>query len=275
MFKLPDLLNFFMVRLGKQYRSARLSSTRVNWGNPFETLRSKWVEVPVGSANNEDRRRIDELLALSDDELLALWSKSREIMTTGTRFSVRGWYHLLYADVLRGRKVLDVGCGLAFDSITFAQHGAKVTFVDIVQTNLEIVRRLCNILGLTDVGFLYMKDIQALSALEPDFDVVLCMGSLHHAPLEIIRAESRELLKRLKIGGRWIQLAYPKKRWVREGRLPFDIWGSFTDGAGTPWAEWYDLPKLLRLLEPAEFDVILYHEFNNGDFNWFDLIRRK
>jgi hypothetical protein len=101
------------------------------------------------------------------------------------------------------------------------------------------------------------------------------MGSLHHMPYKVVRDEAQELIRHLKVGGRWLQLAYPRSRWLREGRLPFNLWGSYTDGMGTPWGEWYDLPKLLSLLEPAEFDVILYREFDNNDFNWFDLVRRE
>jgi hypothetical protein len=46
-----------------------------------------------------------------------------------------------------------------------------------------------------------------------------------------------------------------------------------TDG-GAPWVEWYDLTKLHAVLEPARFDTVLYFEFHNSDFNWFDLLRR-
>ena len=78
----------------------------------------------------------------------------------------------------------------------------------------------------------------------------------------------------MPVDGRWIELAYPKSRWEREGQLPFNEWGNRTDGLGTPWVEWYDLAKVQALWEPARFEVVLYLEFHNGDFNWFDLIRR-
>jgi hypothetical protein len=84
----------------------------------------------------------------------------------------------------------------------------------------------------------------------------------------------QELLRHLKIGGRWLQLAYPKTRWIRAGSPPFHKWGAMTDGADTPWAEWYDLPKLLSLLEPAQFDVVLCLEFHDHNFIWFDLLFR-
>lgn len=212
-----------------------------------------------------------DLLALSDGELLDMWTNARQDITTGMQFAHRGWYHRLYADSMRGKKVLDVGSGFAIDSITFAQHGAKVTFVDIAQNNLAVVKRLCETLGLKDVSFVLLESIESLHPLESDYDVIMAMGSLHHAPFDTIKPEAHELLRHLRIGGRWLQLAYPKTRWAREGRLPFDRWGVVTDGEGTPWAEWYDLPKLLQLLEPAQFEVVLCQEFHNSDFIWFDL----
>jgi len=89
-----------------------------------------------------------------------------------------------------------------------------------------------------------------------------------------MKPEYQELLKHLKVGGHWLQLAYPKARWVRDGRPRFAHWGVVTDGEGTPWAEWYDLDKLFGMFAPAKFDVVLYQEFHNQDFNWFDLLYR-
>jgi len=172
-----------------------------------------------------------------------------------------------------GMRVLDVGCGLGIDGVTFAQHGARITFVDIVESNLIVVRRISKLLGLTDVEFLYMEDIDSVSRLGTGYDVIWCQGSLINAPVDVIHAEAQALLEHLKPDGRWIELAYPKSRWEREGRLPFDRWGEHTDGPGTPWVEWYDLSKLQAVLKPAEFEVVLYFEFHNGDFNWFDLKR--
>jgi len=169
---------------------------------------------------------------------------------------------------------MDVGSGFAVDSITFARAGARLTFVDIEETNLKVVERLCRLFNVPDPRFVHLKDLDVLKSLDTDYDVIMAMGSLHHAPQSVIKPETAELLKHLKPGGRWLQLAYPKTRWIRNGRLPFDRWGARTDGEGTPWGEWYDMPKLLALLHPARFDVVLHHEFIDSKMNWFDLIFR-
>ena len=241
----------------------------VNWQKPYDTLRTKWKEIPT---TNSEIMGTAQLLALSDDALLAKWERTRLEVSAGSEFSHRGWYYALYADGMRGKKVMDIGSGFGMDSITFAQHGASVTFVDLVETNLNVLSRLCCLLSLKDVRFHHFQDLNSLRSLDTDYDVIMAMGSLHNAPVEVMKPEYRELLKHLKIGGRWLQLAYPKSLWIKHGSPTFDKWGQMLERS--PWEEWYDVPKLLSMFEPAKFDVVLYHEFHNGDFNWFDLLYR-
>jgi 2-polyprenyl-3-methyl-5-hydroxy-6-metoxy-1,4-benzoquinol methylase len=241
------------------------------WDSPYDTLRKRWEAVPKTETEVSSTKG---LLALSDEKLLAEWEKARRDITTGEQFAHRGWYHALYAGGMSGKKVMDVGSGFAVDSITFAQHGARLTFVDLVETNLKVLQRLCQILGLGDTKFVLFEDLASLTPLDTDYDLIMAMGSLHNAPEHVMQPEYQELVKHLKVGGRWLQLAYPRSRWVREGRMPFSEWGKHTDPGATPWCEWYDLAKLLRMLAPAKFDVVLYQEFHNGDFNWFDLLYR-
>jgi 2-polyprenyl-3-methyl-5-hydroxy-6-metoxy-1,4-benzoquinol methylase len=247
------------------------ASPSISWEKPYEILRKKWINVPVTTL---DRMKTTDLLTLPDQALIDLWERAREEITTGPGFPHRGWYHALYAEGMRGKKVMDVGSGFGVDSITFAQHGAQLTFVDLVETNLEVLKRLCKILGLHDARFHVLQDVDSLRSLDADYDVIIAMGSMHNAPAEVMKPEYQELVRHLKVGGRWLQLAYPKSRWIRDGSPSFENWGPMVDGPGTPWEEWYDVPKLLSMFEPARFDVVLYSEFHNNDFNWFDLLYR-
>ncbi len=241
------------------------------WQLPYETLRQKWVSVPSGDNVFE---KTTNLMQLSDDALLAFWERARHDITTGAEFAHRGWYHTLYADFMRGKRVMDVGSGFGVDPITFAQHGARVTFVDLVESNLKVLERLCKIMALKDVEFVQLRELDSLKPLDTDYDVIMGMGSLHNAPDHIMKPEYQELVRHLKVGGRWLQLAYPKARWIRDGRPRFKHWGVVTDGPGNPWCEPYDVEKLVGMLSPARFDVVLYYEFHNQDFNWFDLLYR-
>ena len=235
----------------------------------FDLLRTKWSTVPAGL---DDRRSSSDLLALPDGELKDLWLRVHREATTGEGFTVRGWYQTLYRDVLRDKSVLDVGSGMGIDGVEFARHGARVTFVDIVESNLQVLKRLCEMFGAPDVRFVHLQNLASLDAL-PEFDVIWCQGSMINAPFDFSARESAAIVRHLKPGGRWIELAYPRERWERDGRPAFSVWGTMTDGEGTPWMEWYDLDRLLKRLAPATFSPILALNFHNDDFNWFDLVR--
>lgn len=211
--------------------------------------------------------RSSDLLTWNDQRLASHWQSVRD---ADSKFSDRGWYHELYREFLKGKKVLDIGCGFGISSITFAQFGAHVTFVDIVETNVKLCERVCTALGI-QANFLVMRNSKSLRELPMDYDVVTAIGSLHHAPSDYIKAEVSEIVPHLKLGGRWLQFAYPFARWKKEGSLPFDQWGKKTDGEDTPWAEPYDTEKLEKLLAPATFENMLYCEWHNQDFNWFAL----
>lgn len=237
------------------------------WREPFELLRKKWVEVPAGA----DRLRTDDLLRLSDAELRTRWEACRAGAAHGEMYSVRGWYYTLYRDVLRGKRVVDVGSGLGFDAITFARAGARIICADIVESNLCLIQRIAKLEGLDAMEFLYLEDLSSYASL-PEVDIVWCQGSMISAPFAIAKEEATCLLDRLPVDGRWIELAYPRERWLRDGRLHPTRWGERTDG-GAPWIEWYDLEKLQRRLAAGKFEPVLALNFHDDDFNWFDLLR--
>jgi len=249
----------------------RKPESDAKWQRPFDLLREKWVEIPTSRIG---RAKSSSLLDLPDDELIAEWEAIRRENTTGPNFGLRGWYHTLYADSFRGKRILDVGSGLGVSPITFAQNGAEVTCLDLAESNLNLLKRICRILDLSHVRFHLLRSLESLRELPRDYDFIMAIGSLHHAPQSVIRPECAELVQHLKFGGRWLQLAYSRSRWENDRKPDFDKWGEITDGPGTPWSEWYDVPKLLDLLVPASFEVVFYREFCGGEFNWFDLLRR-
>src|SRR5256885_10397705 len=82
--------------------SEALGSQFTGSADPLDVLRQKWIEVPT---TRSGRKRTSELLQLSDDELRREWEIVREDLTTGTEFAHRGWYHTLYADFVKGKKI--------------------------------------------------------------------------------------------------------------------------------------------------------------------------
>ena len=243
-----------------------------SWQSPYETLRKKWVEVPDYVDRCPEDYPIDRAFGRCTARRMGDGSKGHHDRSSNLR-TVVGITHSMRTACAARKSWMSAAASVstASPSRSTAQN---LTFVDLVETNLKVLERLCKIMGLKDVQFVHLKDLDSLKPLDTDYDVIMAMGSMHHAPMDILKPEYQELLRHLKVGGRWLQLAYPKSRWIRDGRPRFAHWGVVTDGEGTPWAEWLDLEKLLGMLAPAKFDVVLYQEFHNHDFNWFDLLYR-
>jgi SAM-dependent methyltransferase len=229
--------------------------------------REKWREAPRGS-DMDGRVFSTDLLARADPDLLSAW----DAMAARRYAGEIGWLAPLYADSFRGRQVLELGSGLGFDGLRFAEAGAAWTFADIVPDNLAVIRRVAGLKGLEGrVRFHLIGDDLSFAGLPADYDAIWVFGSIHHVPFEIARREALAALGHLKPGGRWMELVYPRERWLREGAPPFEQWGKLTDGDRTPWAEWHDVEKVRRRLFPAPLRTVLDFEFCAQNYRWFDL----
>jgi 2-polyprenyl-3-methyl-5-hydroxy-6-metoxy-1,4-benzoquinol methylase len=82
----------------------------------------------------------------------------------------------------KGKKVLEIGCGIGTDTINFARAGANVTAVDCSEESLRIARQRADVYGL-DVDF-YKANAEELSKTVPleEFDLVYSFGVIHHTP---------------------------------------------------------------------------------------------
>jgi hypothetical protein len=168
--------------------------------------------------------------------------------------------------------VLELGSGLGFDAMRFAARGAHWTCADIVPDNLALIRRVAGLKGLGDrVATHLIPDDLSFTGLQPGYDAIWVFGSIHHVPFETARQEALAVLALLKPGGRWMELVYPRERWLREGALPFEEWGKLTDGERTPWAEWHDSEKVRRRLAPAALRTVLDFGFCADNYRWIDL----
>lgn len=84
----------------------------------------------------------------------------------------------------RGRRVLEIGCGIGTDTINFARHGAAVTAVDLSEKSLDIARKRAEVYGLGDRITFYQGDSEELSSFVPvePYDLVYSFGVIHHTP---------------------------------------------------------------------------------------------
>lgn len=108
---------------------------------------------------------------------------------------------------LRGRTLLDVGCGLGEAAVYFAMEGASVTATDISPGMCDTTRRLAALNGVElETHVSAVEDL----GLPPDrqFDIIYTGNTLHHAD---IPATLDRLLPHLKPDGvfvSWDPVAY-------------------------------------------------------------------
>jgi len=84
----------------------------------------------------------------------------------------------------KGKKVLEVGCGIGTDTINFARAGAQVTAVELSAESLAVARQRAAVFGLEkQIRFVAANAEQLSKALAPEpFDLVYSFGVIHHTP---------------------------------------------------------------------------------------------
>jgi 2-polyprenyl-3-methyl-5-hydroxy-6-metoxy-1,4-benzoquinol methylase len=103
------------------------------------------------------------------------------------------WIARLQQGVLRGARLLDLGCGCGVPvAKELARHGASVTGVDISDVQIARARRL--VPGATFLA----ADIAEISFAPASFDAVCSFYSLIHLPHD----EQRQLIDRI---GQWLK----------------------------------------------------------------------
>lgn len=116
------------------------------------------------------------------------------------------------AKILEGKHLLEVGCGMGYDSLEFLKRGVRVTATDLTPNAVKLTRRHFQIAGLQ------AEDVRTANALdlpfeEDTFDAVWANGVLH-ATGDTARA-IREVHRVLKPGGRAvISHFYRKPSWM-------------------------------------------------------------
>ncbi|MCE9592506.1 MAG: class I SAM-dependent methyltransferase [Planctomycetes bacterium] len=83
-----------------------------------------------------------------------------------------------------GKRVLEIGCGIGTDTVSFASAGAHVTAVDLSEKSIELARQRVELYGLSDrVRFLHANAEQLADHLPGEtFDLVYSFGVIHHTP---------------------------------------------------------------------------------------------
>jgi SAM-dependent methyltransferase len=102
---------------------------------------------------------------------------------------------------IRGRLVLDLGCGSGANSLLLARRGARVVGVDISDALIQLARRRLEMDGVADQATFVVASAHNLPLAAESVDVIVGMAVLHHLQVELC---SREVFRVLKTGGRAI-----------------------------------------------------------------------
>jgi 2-polyprenyl-3-methyl-5-hydroxy-6-metoxy-1,4-benzoquinol methylase len=129
---------------------------------------------------------------------------------------------------VKGKKVLEIGCGLGTAAINFVRAGAKkVTAVDVSEQSLEMAKQQADIYGVSDRMEFILANAEELSKTVPidHYDLIFSFGVIHHTPHpdRVIQ----ELRKYLSPDGKLKMMVYYRYSWksiwilFKYGRLQF------------------------------------------------------
>jgi len=132
-----------------------------------------------------------------------------------------------------GKKVLEIGCGIGTDTVSFARHGAQVTAVDLSERSIDVARQRARVFGLDGSIRFFQADAEHLSSVVPvePYDLIYSFGVIHHTPHpgavldELRRYASTETTLKVMVYNRrswkvlWIVTAYGKGQFWKEREL--------------------------------------------------------
>jgi ubiquinone/menaquinone biosynthesis C-methylase UbiE len=110
---------------------------------------------------------------------------------------------------VKGKTVLEIGCGVGIDLLSFARNGAKVIGLDLTPKHIELATKLFEVYGFS--GDFINGDAESLTIPSASVDIVYSFGVLHHTP-DIDKAVS-EIYRVLKPGGQGVVGLYHKNSW--------------------------------------------------------------
>jgi 2-polyprenyl-3-methyl-5-hydroxy-6-metoxy-1,4-benzoquinol methylase len=178
----------------------------------------------------------------------------------------------------RGRRVLEIGCGIGSDAEQFARHGADYVGIDISDESINLCRRRFRVQDVH--GEFHRGSVTDLEFLKHlgKFDLVYSYGVLHHFPS--MDQHLANIAKVLEPGGELRFMVYARNSWkyamIQKGLDQFEA------QADCPYAEAYTKEEITELLQPIyhverirQDHCFMYNvpKYKQGDFElepWFE-----
>ena len=169
---------------------------------------------------------------------------------------------------VKGKRVLEIGCGLGTTAINFAKAGAlKVTAVDLSEKSLELARKRAEVYGLSDRMEFFHANAEELSKSIPagEYDLIFSFGVIHHTthPEKVLQ----ELQRYLAPEGRLKIMVYYRYSWkalwilFKFGKLQFwklkQLVAKYSEAeTGCPITYTYSKKDAFRLLAENGFEPV-------------------
>ncbi|MEN8121653.1 MAG: class I SAM-dependent methyltransferase [Bacteroidota bacterium] len=158
------------------------------------------------------------------------------------------------SESLKGKKILEIGCGTGSSTIALAEQGALVTGIDLDEGALKVAEERKNIYGL-DIKFHYLNATEVHKKFENEqFDFIIFFATLEHMTHEERMIAMKETWNMLKPGGLWVVLETPNRLWYFDGHT-----------SGLPFFQWLpdDLAIKYSQYSPRNEFAGVYREFND------------
>jgi len=166
----------------------------------------RWFFVPITKLYNSKMDPDFKLKApLMENEE---FSHAYELLVPMRQTDVTPRVGQFVMDHLTGKTVLEVGCGNGDISISCAERGFDVTATDLIEGNLELVKRKSLARGLTLETS--VANIEHIPFDDASFDTVLCLHTLEH-----VRNLSRAVGELIRVTRRRLVVVVPRERYYR------------------------------------------------------------
>jgi ubiquinone/menaquinone biosynthesis C-methylase UbiE len=166
-----------------------------------------------------------------------------------TVFPLEYAFHLL-GDV-RGKTILEYGCGDGENTVVLANRGAKIIALDISAELLAIARKRLEVNCCGDVNLL-IGSAHGLPLPNESVDIIFGMAILHHLELDLA---AREVLRVLRKGGRAI-FEEP----TRNSKLVTKLRGLFPQRAGvSPFERPLTTREMKEFAAPCRYQAKTFH----------------
>jgi len=158
------------------------------------------------------------------------------------------------AGPLKGKTILEIGCGTGSSSIAIAEQGAKVIGVDLDADALKVAEDRKKKYDL-DIEFHYLNATEVQNKFKDvEFDFIIFFATIEHMIHEERMIALKETWNMLKPGGLWVVLETPNRLWYFDGHT-----------SGLPFFQWLpdDLAFQYSKFSPRKEFSGIYREYND------------